>query len=229
MNESMYVVGLLKDPAASQKLRTLFDEDRKGNEDGKRLLSKELRSLTDFEAGDLKDPSRSLSVVAIDLGTWRYVCHASIHRMTTVAKGTSGHVELVVTHPEFCGQGVATKVMIALIRAAQKQWGTVRAIALTSRPARVHARTMYDHLGFVLHGEDRYTLELGDELWVSANGTEMDEVVKFDLQGRALAPTKGKKILDAIDLACQNSEDTHGVWSRNSVTPIVVCRYTTRV
>lgn len=225
--QNMFLVGQLLDPASSDKLRTLFQEDRK--DDGTQsLLSSDPIRLDGFEAGELKDPSRTITMVGVDLLTGAYVGHASIHRMTTVAKGTIGHVELVVTHPAFRGRGIGVKLMIALVQEAQRHWLTVHAVKLTSRVGRETARGMYERLGFTLHGTERFSLELGDELWMPANGATMDAMPEFAFDG--LGRVSNEQPAD-IAFAIQRVRffaGSNGAQFGRVLVPIAVCQYKER-
>lgn len=225
----LYLIGRLRDPAGSEGLRGLFEADR-ASQDTETLLSSSPLSLTDFEASDLKDPSRALTMVAVDVATGLFVGHVSIHRQTTVAKGTTAHVELVVTHPKFRGRGVSTMLMIAAVHAAQQRWEVVRASTLTSSVGRGTARGMYEKLGYVRRGDtDRFSLPLDNHPWEPMNGARIDSICSFTFTNMLPVGISDTPREVAIMHACGWQGEVLQGWSEDRVIdPIAVCQYKER-
>lgn len=175
-------MGILKDPGKDQGLYDLFLADMGVNEEQALLRSGGPYQLTEDELLDLRDQRHTLSFVAIDLTSRSTICHVSMHRKTTVARGTTAGVELVVTHPEFLGRRIAQRLMICAIQTAQCRWRHLRKVTLTSNETRVAARTMYTKLGFQLHGVDRFDLTLDDSLWCPIPYASMGLIHGFDAE-----------------------------------------------
>ncbi len=69
------------------------------------------------------------------------------------------HVEDVVVHSDYRGQGLGKAIMEEVIKVARSK--DVRTLHLTSRPAREAANKLYQKLGFERKETNAYRLKLG--------------------------------------------------------------------
>ncbi len=224
--QDQFLVGMLRDPGRDQGLHDLFLADMKANAADTLLRSGGPYRLSLEESRDLRNMNRALSFVAIDLVSNTTICHVSLHRKTTVARGMSAGVELVVTHPEFTGKHVAQKLMICAVKSAQYHWKSVRKVTLTSNESRVAARAMYTKLGFQLHGHDRFDLDLGPDFSVpwTPKGITPSCVAILDKQVIFTWQPRSDNLRNAILLSCKGDHWRVPDASWN-VDPIGLYRY----
>lgn len=202
----------------------LFARDRDSGDGDALLRSGNPYVLDRVEINDLEDPMRTITVLAIDLASGDVVGHVSMHRKTTIARGTTAHVELMLVDPRFRGRGIARPLLMSAIRRAARDWRTVRAVTLTSEPQRVRARALYTSLGFEHRSGDDFRLLLDRYPWRRADGNAgVDAVIDY-AQGRfAGQDTEPGALHDALIRACAG-----GVSNRNVqpvLDPIALCRY----
>lgn len=87
----------------------------------------------------------------------RIVGMATLYVQQKLGKRT-GHIEDVVIHSDYRGQGLGEKIVQALISAAKKK--KLSSINLTSRPERTAANKLYQKVGFELKKTNPYRMSL---------------------------------------------------------------------
>src|SRR3989338_2307998 len=141
-------IGILKraDALALRDIRTLLAQVRSGSAESAATMP-ELKSV-------LKD-TNTLVLVAKDgahiVGMAMLCITARIGRRT-------GQVEDVVVDDSYRGKGLGKELMYKLIDLARKE--ELKAIYLTSRPARVAANALYQKIGFDKKETNAYCLKL---------------------------------------------------------------------
>lgn len=196
----LYLIGALNNPGRSLELQELFLEDMRINGVNALLRSSGPYNLNPLELAELSNPQRVITLVAVDLSSQRMISHVSASRLTSVARGSSAHVDLVVTHPEFLGRGVGKSLMIALLQRVQAQWHT-RRVTLTSASDRLVARSMYEKLGFGLKGSDRFELAEGSGLW-SQTGGQIEPPVFAFFNDTSTGHIPASDVREAVRQAC---------------------------
>lgn len=225
MND-LFLLGYAYHPITYIGLPQLFERDRDAGGEDILLGSGDLCYLDSDEIADLEDGTRALTVLAIDVVSGDVIGHVSMHRKTTFARGTSAHVELMVVDPRFRGRGISRPLLVSAIRRAARDWRTVRAVTLTSRPKRERARALYAALGFKPRSGDEFKLALGSYPWRPEDGeVGIDAVTTFTSQ-RRIDSVRPDALRLAVTRACKG-----GVLDddpRLVLDPIALCRYKTR-
>lgn len=153
-----FMIGRVKHPAALAGLRELFMVDMAARGDGALLRSGAPVRLTGDEVADLQDPSTT-TFIAYDFAADVVIGHVSLHRVTTLPRGRTAEVDMVVTRPGYDRRGIGQAVMEIAIREAQHEL-KCRGLFLNSNPIRQAARSLYVKLGFTLRSGNRFELSL---------------------------------------------------------------------
>ena len=198
-------------PTSYLGLRALFDRDRAAGGEDVLLRSGDLYDLDPDEVADLEDGTRTVTILAIDVASGDVIGHVSMHRKTTIARGTTAHVELMVVDPRFRGLGVSRPLLVSAIRRAAKDWNTVRAVTLTSEPQRERARALYTALGFVPRNGNEFKLMLDKYPWRPAGGEVGVDAVTVFTPGGHIGQLRNAAIQLALHRVCtvNDAEDVH--------------------
>ena len=140
---------------------TVLEKSSKEALDDLNVLMRQLRKEqvnkkdgTLSELQDIVDAKNVWMIVAMDEG--RIVGTGTLYALQKIGKRI-GHVEDVVVHADYRGNGLGEKIMRHIIELAKQQ--KVTTLNLTSRPGRSAANKLYQKVGFKLKETNPYRLE----------------------------------------------------------------------
>lgn len=217
-----FVVGILLNPGGSVDLGKLLETERIVRREDALLRSGPAVELTEEEQQTLADDACTLAIVAVDLQTRKMIGHASVHRITTVARGAKLHVEDVVTHPDYERRGVGKAVMTVALQEGRRRW-RARKATLTSNATRVSARGLYAVLGFELHGTNTFALTFGDGYWRPPEEVQLRHWSGVDREEHGAFWHMGPVMQDAVARICSGTPRRSADWT--IVQPVGVYKY----